>query len=35
MADEVEALLPDAVSIHVKSYKQVNYAILGIKRSMN
>ena len=30
MADEVEAVMPAAVSIHPNGYKQVDYAMLGI-----
>lgn len=30
MADEVETVMPDAVSIHPDGYKMVNYAMLGI-----
>ena len=30
MADEVEAVLPEAVGIHANGYKMVNYAMLGI-----
>jgi len=30
MADEVEAVMPEAVSIHPNGYKMVNYALLGI-----
>jgi hypothetical protein len=30
MADEVEAVLPDAVSMHANGYKMVDYAMLGI-----
>ena len=32
MADEVEALLPSAVSLHADGYKVVDYAKLGITR---
>jgi len=31
MADEVEAVMPEAVSAHENGYKQVNYAMLGIE----
>ena len=34
MADEVEAVMPEAVSIHASGYKQVNYAMLGISQSV-
>ncbi len=30
MADEVEAVMPDAVSLRTDGYKVVNYAMLGI-----
>jgi hypothetical protein len=32
MADEVEAVLPEAVSVHPDGYKVVDYAMLGISR---
>ena len=32
MADEVEAVMPDAVSVGPRGNKQVDYALLGIKR---
>jgi len=32
MADEVEKVMPEAVSVHPTGYKQVNYAMLGIQR---
>ncbi|MCE7982691.1 MAG: tail fiber domain-containing protein [Caldilinea sp. CFX5] len=35
MADEVEAVLPEAVSTHVDGYKVVNYRLLGINRMLN
>ena len=31
MADEVESILPQAVSVHPDRYKRVNYALLGIE----
>jgi|SRR5271165_3472359 len=31
MADEVESILPQAVSVHPDGYKRVNYALLGIE----
>ncbi|MCB1720112.1 MAG: tail fiber domain-containing protein, partial [Candidatus Competibacteraceae bacterium] len=31
MADEVEGVMPDAVSLHPAGYKMVNYALLGIR----
>ena len=33
MADEVEALLPAAVSVHADGYKLVDYAMLGVNRA--
>lgn len=30
MADEVETLMPEAVSVHPDGYKMVNYAMMGI-----
>ena len=30
MADEVERVMPEAVSVHSNGYKMVNYAMLGI-----
>jgi hypothetical protein len=33
MADEVEPLMPSAVSLHANGFKQVDYAMLGIVRS--
>jgi hypothetical protein len=30
MADEVEAVLPQAVVMHPDGYKRVDYALLGI-----
>jgi hypothetical protein len=30
MADEVERVLPDAISVHADGYKMVNYGSLGI-----
>jgi len=30
IADEVEAVMPEAVSVHPDGYKMVNYAMLGI-----
>jgi len=30
MADEVETVMPEAVSMHANGYKVVNYALLGI-----
>jgi hypothetical protein len=34
MAQEVETVLPEAVSLHPDGYKVVNYTILGIDRSI-
>ena len=33
MADEVEAVMPDAVAMHADGYKRVDYAMLGIDLS--
>ena len=33
MADEVETVMPRAVSVHPKGYKMVDYAMLGVRRS--
>ena len=33
MADEVQAVRPEAVSMHPDGYKMVNYAMLGISRT--
>jgi Chaperone of endosialidase len=33
MADEVEKVLPGAVSVHPRGYKMVDYAMLGVRRS--
>lgn len=30
MADDVETVLPEAVSVHVNGYKQVDYGMLGV-----
>jgi len=35
MADEVEQVLPQAVSAHANGYKMVNYGLLGIDRNPN
>jgi hypothetical protein len=35
MADEVEGVMPEAVSVHQNGYKQVNYDMLGIRRTVN
>jgi hypothetical protein len=35
MADEVENVMPEAVSVHPEGYKMVNYAMLGISRSLH
>ncbi len=34
MADEVEQVMPEAVSLHPDGYKMVNYAMLGISRNL-
>ena len=33
MADEVETVMPGAVSVHPQGYKMVDYAMLGVRRS--
>jgi hypothetical protein len=33
MADEVEAVMPEAVSMHPDGYEMVDYAMLGITRA--
>lgn len=35
MADEVEKVMPEAVSVHPDGYKMVNYALLGISRNLH
>lgn len=35
MADEVETVMPEAVSVHADGYKMVNYAMLGISRTLH
>jgi hypothetical protein len=35
MADEVETVMPEAVSMNANGYKQVNYTMLGINRSIH
>jgi len=35
MADEVETVMPAAVSVHPEGYKQVNYGMLGINRTVH
>lgn len=35
MADEVEAVMPDAVSVHSNGFKTVDYAKLGIVRQLH
>ena len=35
MADEVEAVMPDAVSVHSNGFKTVDYAKLGIVRQVH
>ena len=34
MADEVETVMPEAVSRHADGYKMVNYAMLGISQAI-
>ena len=35
MAQEVEALMPEAVCVHPDGYKMVNYALLGITQTVH
>ncbi|MDQ1315296.1 MAG: hypothetical protein QG662_1405 [Pseudomonadota bacterium] len=35
MAQEVETVMPDAVSVHPDGYKQVDYAMLGISHRIH
>lgn len=35
MADEVEKIMPEAVSVHPDGYKMVNYAMLGISQNLH
>lgn len=35
MADEVEQVMPEAVSMHLDGYKMVNYAMLGISLNLH
>jgi len=35
MADEVETVMPAAVTTHADGYKRVNYRLLGINRTLN
>ncbi|MDG4596622.1 MAG: tail fiber domain-containing protein [Candidatus Contendobacter sp.] len=35
MADEVEKVMPEALSVHLDGYKMVNYAMLGISRNLH
>lgn len=35
MADEIETVMPEAVSVHPDGYKMVNYGMLGISRNLN
>lgn len=35
MADEVEQVMPEAVSMHPDGYKMVDYAMLGISRNLH
>jgi len=35
MADEVERVMPEAVSVHPDGYRMVNYLLLGIQRGIN
>ena len=35
MADEVETVMPEAVSVHADGYKQVDYSLLGVTRNIH
>jgi hypothetical protein len=35
MADEVETVMPEAVSLHPNGYKQVDYGMLGIRHTFH
>lgn len=35
MADEVEKVMPEAVSVHADGYKMVNYTLLGISHTLH
>ncbi len=35
MADEVEAVMPQAVRVHANGYKMVDYAMLGVEHSVH
>lgn len=35
MAQEFEALIPEAVCVHPDGYKMVNYAMLGITQTVH
>lgn len=35
MADEVEMVMPEAVSVHANGYKMVDYAMLGVQHSVH
>lgn len=35
MIDEVEAIVPEAVSMHADGFKRVDYAMLGIERPIH
>ncbi len=35
MADEAETVMPEAVSVHPDGYKIIDYAMLGISRSLH
>ena len=35
MADEVEKVMPEAVSVHPDGYKMVDYGMLGISRALH
>ncbi len=35
MADEVESVMPEAVSLHSEGFKTVDYGLLGIERTVH
>ena len=35
MSDEVEMVMPEAVTVHPDGYKVVNYTMLGISRTLH
>jgi hypothetical protein len=35
MADEVETVMPEAISVHANGYRMVDYAMLGVEHSVH